>query len=872
MAVGQSIPTSTYRVQLRPEFGFDELTAVVPYLARLGVSHVYTSPILQAGPGSEHGYDVVDHSSISTELGGMEAYRRFIAAAHEAGLGHVLDIVPNHMAIPGRQNAWWWDVLANGQSSPWARYFDIDWEPSNSRDPGTVLLPVLGRRYGQVLAAGELTAALDANHDEFVLRYFDSAFPLSLLSLEAVAETTGIDLHAAGGRARMADELAVINQDTDRLDDLVRGQHYRLAYWRLAEDELDYRRFFDINSLVGLHAENNDVFMASHRLVLQLVEEGCVDGLRVDHVDGLRDPAGYLRRLREHVDNHWIVVEKILEPGERLPASWPVAGTTGYDALDQIDGLFVEPSAVEAFDRLFVDLTEAEGQPTKWEDVVAQAKTHIVEHVLRSDVERIARLVYVATDSSRSARDYTLNQVRTAVRAFLVSLDVYRTYVVPNGGQVTHVDISWIDRALESARRTNPDVETDLLEYLRSVLTLERTGDLEGVIVDRMQQTSSPVMAKGVEDTAFYRYLRFAARNEVGTDPSVFARRPDDFHEWSADVARSMPATLLASTTHDTKRNEDVRWRMAALSQLPEQWSAAIARWHKLSERHRQSREPANASDASEWPDPATEYLLYQTLIGAYPLTADRAQQYMTKATKEAKRYTSWTEPNPAFDDGLKRFIEALTADTEFMADFEHFAGPVVAKGRINALAATLLKLTMPGVPDVYQGTELWNLSLVDPDNRRPVDFAERLRLLEQLERGMSPEDVMAAVDSGLPKLHVMRMALRARRDYAECFAAGGNYLPVWCTGERRANVVAFVRSSGSAAVVTVVPRLTTLPYPHTNHDEWAWGDTVLELSDLSAGGQWHNLLTNELIADGAVSVEHLLRRFPVALLGKRVQ
>jgi (1->4)-alpha-D-glucan 1-alpha-D-glucosylmutase len=815
-------PVSTYRLQFQPEFGFDDAAAVLPYLRELGITHVYSSPFLQAAPGSTHGYDVVDHSKVNEELGGEEAFDRFVAALKQNELGHILDIVPNHMAIPGAQNAWWWDVMKHGRRSEYAGYFDIDWHVGDEK----VLVPVLGDHYDNVLQRGELKVAT-AGNGEFVIRYYDNEFPIDEQSFDG--------------------DLEVVNNDVDTLDALIQRQHYRLSYWKVATDELDYRRFFDVNTLVALRMEREDVFRAAHARIIEWVKSGVLDGVRIDHVDGLHDPAAYLRRLREAIGSDaYVIVEKILKVGERLSPAWPVGGTTGYELLAYINGLFVEANGEVPLDKTLESFT---GSSLPFGEVVRQGKTYIVDHILRSDVARLTQQFRLLSIRHRRIRDYTSSQFHDVVRAMLIAFPVYRTYCVAEPQQCTQTDADYVAEAQRLVLQNGDDVDPGLLRFFCDVLTLRIAGAEEGALAMRFQQTSGPVMAKGMEDTAFYRYIRLVSINEVGGEPDRFAVRPDDFHAVSAETQRLWPDSMVSSTTHDTKRSEDVRFRLHLLSEIPEQWASAVERWSAMNERFRR---PMRGEDTEGdfWPSRHDEYFFYQTLVGAFPLETERAVAYMTKAAKEAKLHTSWTDPNEGYGTALQNFIELVMANKTFMDDVEQFVQPLVHLGRINSLAATTLKYTMPGVADTYQGTELWTLTLVDPDNRQLVDYEQRHELLRAV-RELGPSEVLARMDEGLPKLFVMHKLLQLRKHHPEWFDERSDYTPLWCSGSRSPNVVAFRRSH----VVTVVPRLVA-------GLDGDWQETTLGLPD----GSWRNVFTGEIVRGGDISLEVLLADFPVGV------
>ncbi len=870
-----SRPRVTYRVQLTPEFGFERAAAIVPYLARLGVSHLYCSPYLQAAPGSTHGYDVVDPGRVNEELGGEGGHRALVRALAEHGLGQVLDIVPNHMAIGGRANRWWWDVLENGPSSRYASYFDVSWDPPEHKLQNTILVPVLGDHYGRVLEAGELRLARQAGR--LLVRYFEHEFPVDprsygmLLGLgfgdlarrfselpvlvpedRAGAEARQREVEALVTRlgdgtheARLEARIAEVNADPDALDSLLDRQNYRLARWQVAGRELDYRRFFDVNTLAGIRVEDPAVFAETHRLVLEWVHAGELDGLRVDHPDGLRDPRDYFDRLRAAAPTAWMVGEKILQPGERLPAGWPIEGTTGYDFLNRVQGVFVDTGAEAALTDVYRGFAPEIGD---YGELIHESKHLVMRELLASDLDRLAALFVRVCEDNRRFRDYTRHELNGCLRETIACLGVYRTYArPPDPGSLTEQDRTAIDSAVAAARARRPDLDPELFEFLGAILRLEVAGGAEAELVARFQQTSGPVTAKGVEDTAFYIYNRLVALNEVGGDPSRFGVGLAEFHAACGEAANLWPEGMLTTSTHDTKRSEDVRCRLAVLSEVPSAWRDAVHRWSELNDRHRTGGAP----------DPNTEYLLYQTLVGAWPISAERVLAYMEKATREAKVHTSWIAPDAGYERALRTFTEGALGDPAFVADLAGFAEILVGPGRVNSLALKLVTLTAPGVPDLYQGSELWSLALVDPDNRRPVDYEERRRLLEEIDR-LGPAAAaagLARAAEGIPKLLVVRRALELRAERPELFAAGSAYRPLAVDGPRSGNALAFSRGGGA---VTVVPR-----FPLTLASDWR--DTKLELP----AGDWTERLTGSRLEGGRVALGELLAGFPVALLAR---
>jgi (1->4)-alpha-D-glucan 1-alpha-D-glucosylmutase len=828
---------ATYRVQLRAGFTFDDAAAISGYLASLGVSHLYCSPYLQAARGSTHGYDVVDHSRLNAELGGAAGHARLTAALAGAGLRQVLDIVPNHMAVGDPANAWWQDVLASGVESRYADYFDIDWDPPQPLLAGKVLVPVLGDHYGRVLDAGQLTVARGAGG--LVVRYFDHELPLAWHTVD--------DLER-GGRGQASDEeIEALNSDAGALDALLRRQNYRLAHWRTASEEINYRRFFDITTLAGLRAEDPQVFADTHRLILAMVRDGTLDGLRVDHVDGLADPAGYLERLAAETGGAYVVVEKILEAGEELPAPWPVAGTTGYDFVTAVGQLFTDPAGEGPMRDCYARFT---GAAPAWAEVVYTAKLEIMRGTLAAEVERLTDLLDRVTDRHRRQRDFTRSQLRETLTEILAGFGVYRSYYYPRR-PVSAADTEQVADAVAAARGRRPGLDAELAGFIGELLTGEYTGSAEADFAVHFAQVSAPVMAKGVEDTAFYRYHVLASLCEVGGDPGTFGRQVADFHAAMAHAARQWPQAMLTLSTHDTKRSADVRARISLLAERPQAWEQAVSGWAAHNERHK----------TGGWPDPNAEYLLYQNLVGAWPVDAARASAFLAKAVKEAKVHTSWIDPVAVYDDAVQAFVTGILADSQFVASLEEFLASqqLVERGRVSSLAQTALLLTCPGVPDIYQGSEVWDLSLVDPDNRRPVDYSARERLLAALA-GAGPGEALARMDEGGPKLWLICRLLAHRARAPQAFAPGSGYEPLPVSGAQAEHVVAFTRTGG---LVVVVPRLVA----RLGGGPWgqgAWADTRVTLPS----GQWRDVLTGETVAGGPVSIDTLLDRFPVAVLG----
>jgi (1->4)-alpha-D-glucan 1-alpha-D-glucosylmutase len=792
-----SAPTGTYRLQLRSQFGFGDAQHVLGYLDALGISHAYLSPVLQAAPGSTHGYDVIDHDHLSEDLGGASAFHDLAGEAARRGMGIVVDVVPNHMAVPtpAYLNAALWSVLKDGPTSPYAHWFDVDWAAQER----AILMPVLGRRIGECVRDGEITT--EEYDGEPRLRYFDHVFPIR-------PGTAGLPLA-----------------------ELLDRQFYRLAHWRVGDEELNYRRFFDIDTLVGVRVEDERVFAETHAVLLALVSEGHIQGLRIDHPDGLADPRGYVMRLYG-ATGAWIVVEKILEGDEQLPDDWPCAGTTGYDALLRVGGLFADPDGGPVLTRLYGQLT---GEPVEFDSVVEEAKRWVVEHGLQAEVHRLVEVAAAICHDHLDLRDHTHRALHEALVELLVAFPVYRAYVVPGEPPSTQAR-AVLEAALATARSRLPEERQDTLAVVGQLALGERgRGPNRDDFVVRFQQTCGPVMAKGVEDTAFYRWWRLSALNEVGGDPAHLGVTPVDFHDWCGQQQRSWPSAMTTLSTHDTKRSEDVRARLMCLTEVADDWGREVAGWRA----HASAYKPAEL-------DANTEYLLWQTLVGAWPLTAGRLTGYLEKATREAKRHTTWTEPVAPYDDAVRDFALQVLDDRELTAQIAAFVDQLAPLFRVQVLGQKLVQLTMPGVPDIYQGSETVDLSLVDPDNRRPVDYAARGKRLAELDTGKLPADLDDE------KLLVVSRALRVRREHPDWFGADASYEPIRTSSEHG---VAYARGGRA---ITVVTRLAA-----TLERAGGWGDPTVTLPS----GQWRDVLTGEEHAGGEVSLSHLLDRLPVALL-----
>ena len=911
------IPSSTYRLQFHGGFTFRDAAGLVDYLCDLGITDLYASPYFQAAPDSTHGYDVADHNRINPAIGDQGDFRGLCARLRENGMGQVLDFVPNHMGIAQSLNTWWMEVLEDGLASPYAGYFDIDWHPAKEALEHRVLLPILGDRYGNVLERGEFS--LSFRDGAFFLHYFETRLPLRPRSYAFILHRVLTELGGERGplrdvlgllsdpaakvrvKARLG-ELAQTRPDIaaaidrtlrklegspgdpgsfDDLHALLESQVYRLSYWRVAAEEINYRRFFDINTLAAIRVEIPEVFSAAHQLVFELLARGDVTGLRIDHIDGLWDPRGYLRQLQEchrelvgspHPQSLYLVVEKILDvTGETLPPDWPVHGTTGYEFANQVVQCFTDSSAEKRFTRCYERFI---GSPMDFSTLVYEKKKQTMQNALGSEVAALGRMLDELSEMHRHFRDCTRNMLTAAVREVMACFPVYRTYATADG-TLSAEDEKNVLRAISAARRRNRSMEKAAFDFLRAVLLLRLpetlTDDQRRAhfrFVGKFQQCSGPVMAKGLEDTAFYIYNRLIALNEVGGHPGTFGLDVKKFHALNRARFETMPHSLLATSTHDTKRSEDVRMRLAALSELPDEWREAVKRWSRLNKRHRTTvgGEPA--------PSRNEEYLLYQTLLGVWPLRAEeredlvgRIQDYMTKALKEAKINSSWTDPNEEWERATSGFVERiLHHDTgaEFLASFVPFAERLAWLGALNSLSQTILKCTSPGVPDFYQGTEIWDFSLVDPDNRRPVDYEKRRALLETL-RDVPLEPLLADWPSGAIKLAVIRTLLHFRREHAEFFREAG-YTPLATTGKFRKHLIAFSRRHRNRELTVVVPRLCagfgSVPLGEL------WEDTAVTRT----GGGYDILARRELsAADGQISVARLFATLPFAVLTREV-
>ncbi len=921
------VPCATYRLQFSRDFTFRDAARLVPYLHALGVSHVYASPYLKARAGSSHGYDITDYNALNPEVGNEAELDAMVAALARRGMGQILDIVPNHMGVGGADNAWWLDVLEWGQASPYADFFDICWNAPKPSLRGKVLLPFLGDHYGGILEAGELVPCFNEREGSLSVWYNEHNFPLAPHTYSAVLAA------AAGGSSKTLDDLtaafrklrpaavprrahaamraragavkrelaqlavsdldlrAVIDQAIQSLRGvkgdpasflplhrLLEQQHYRLAYWRVAADEINYRRFFDINELAGICIEQAEVFDAAHQLVLHLLSEGKIDGLRIDHIDGLLDPLQYCKRLQARAADEsggnarsYMVVEKILTQDELLGRDWSVSGTTGYDALNLINGIFVDRRAEHAIDRVYRRFI---GRDLDFDTVLYQCKKHVIDTALASELEMLAVEIDRISERNWNTRDFTLAGLKAAIREVAACFPVYRTYVADRGpSSEDRRDIDW---AVALARKRNKSREATIFDFIHCVLTTDivrrrqRTFNRRAVVgfAMKFQQFTGPIAAKALEDTAFYRYTRLLSLNEVGGDPGRFGTTITAFHHLNEERAKLWPHTMVTTATHDTKRGEDVRARINVLTELPAEWGRRLRRWSALNRR-------AKAEvDGAPVPSPDDEYLFYQTLVGAWPIELlgpdepaalplerfrERINAYMIKAVREAKQSSNWATPNTQYEAALSGFVHRLLDWDHFctfLADLQAFATRIALPGMINSLAQAVLKLTVPGIPDIYQGCEFWDLNLVDPDNRRPVDFKRRSAALNVMPK-LPTATTRAAVATMLENWHdgniklYATAQLLAERQRRPVLFNDGVYTPLNVTGERTDNLLGFTRTKDEAALAVAVPRLVVslgagegrMPIGDV------WTDSAVVCPPTLAGRRWTNVFTGEVAA-----------------------
>jgi (1->4)-alpha-D-glucan 1-alpha-D-glucosylmutase len=919
------VPTSTYRLQFSKDFTFADASRLIPYLKELGISHVYASSYLKARPGSAHGYDIIDHNEINPEIGTWEEFEKFCSALRREGMGQILDFIPNHMGIGHADNRFWLDVLEWGRASPYAGFFDINWRPRQANLRDKVLVPMLGDQYGHVLERGELKLWFEPETGSFAVWYFDHRFPIhpkcyhlilgdidpdlrrlattmtevNEAAMRSVGEKLQQDLaqfvQGDPGRLQMARACAErfngrpgSPESFQPLHDLLEQQAYRLAFWRVAADEINYRRFFDINELAGIRMENPEVFAQIHRLVGRLIGEGKLQGLRLDHIDGLLDPGGYLAQLRafaaERSRSVYIVVEKILARHERLRADWPIAGTTGYDFINLVNGVFVDPDGKQALDRTYRRFLD---RSADFDEILYACKLQVMNTMLASELNRLAATLDALSERHWSTRDYTEERLRAALREVVACFPVYRTYVT--AGSVTPEDRRDIDWAIDQARRSYAGQDPEILDFVRAALTIDLAGwnaafDRDEVLsfAMRFQQYTGPVMAKAMEDTCFYRYNRLLSLNEVGGDPRQVGVTVSAFHHLMQERAKSWPQALSPLATHDTKRGADLRARLDVLSEVAPEWNQRVRRWASLN-RFKRGKVAGAAA-----PSPNDEYAIYQTLLGAWPAELpgmplddttlhafrQRLQDTVLKSIREAKRRTSWSNPNEAYEGACLRFVErVLEVDrpNPFLDDFLAFQGRIARLGMLNSLSQVVLALAAPGIPDIYQGGAMWDLNMVDPDNRRPVDFHRRRRMLNEIMqtnggRRRRIREWLAQWPDGRIKLAVVCALLRCRRRHPDLFSRG-SYEPVGLEGPLSQHVIAFVRREGGQTCVAVAGRMfARLLRDGADYKSDVWGDARLDLRD--APKSLTNVLTGEAVATSAgLQLGEVLADLPAAVL-----
>jgi (1->4)-alpha-D-glucan 1-alpha-D-glucosylmutase len=958
-------PSATYRLQFNQSFTFDDAAGLVDYLNELGITDVYASPFLMARPGSVHGYDVTDQSRFNPEIGDEASFARLSLSLQRHRMGLIADVVPNHMCITHASNLWWWDVLENGPSSPFARFFDIDWHPPKEELVNKVLLPTLGDQYGRVLENQEIQIAYADG--QFHVSVYETPLPLAprtwtmllepavarlreklgsenehVAEMESIVTSLG---HLAGptetdeakvrerqrekeivkrrlsglleasteARESIDASLAEINgrrgepRSFDRLERLLQSEAYRLSFWRVAMDEINYRRFFDINDLAAIRVEDPEVFSAVHKLIFDLVRQGCVRGLRVDHPDGLFEPEKYFRFLQDgckawtaasngHAkhDNanrmFYIVAEKILSGNEPLRMEWAVEGTTGYAFMNLVNGLFVDHTKERAFQQLYRRFT---GWTAAFDDLVCDSKRLILQVAMSSELNVLARRLDHISEQHRWSRDFTLESLRDALREVLAAFPVYRTYVSSDQAEVDAQDRRQVNIAIREAKLRNPAISESVFDFIQSVLLLEHPSGVDDaqraerkLFAMRFQQLSAPVMAKGVEDTAFYRYYPLASLNEVGGDPSHFGVSVNAFHRRNLIRRELWPNSMSASSTHDTKRGEDVRARINVLSEAPGEWYRAIRRWRDLNRSAKTRVADRHAPDANE------EYLLYQTLVGTWPLYpmnpeeheayVRRIDGYMQKALHEAKVHTSWVNPNGEYEQAVTKFVERVLQPSPgnvFLEELRQFQGPIAKAGMYNSIAQLVLKIASPGVPDFYQGNDLWAFDLVDPDNRRAVNYDVRRQMLKGLQE-QAGRDKAALVErlrenlcDGAIKLYVTSEALRFRREHRDLFAQG-SYTALAAEGNRARHVVAFSRAIAAQTLIAVTGRFfLKLCNSHNKPIGDVWGNTTVALPKKTAHMRFRDIFTGDTITaeerDGSLflPVNKVFSRCPVALL-----
>ena len=915
---------ATARLQFHKDFTLDDAAALIPYLDGLGISHLYASPLLTARAGSTHGYDIVDHNRINPELGGEDALHRLVDGLRARQMGLILDIVPNHMGVGGNDNAWWMDVLEWGRSSPYAEYFDIDWDPPDATLRGRMLAPFLGMSYGEALSAGELVLTFDQTDGRLFVAYHDHRFPVNPRDYGAILLTEGGPLEGiarrfaelgSGGRPENREAAAAARRELlephyadsiaeavraydakttegrERLHRLLDRQAYRLCWWRAATDEINWRRFFDVNGLAGVRVEVPTVFEDTHRTVFRLYEQGLIDGVRIDHVDGLASPRDYCRKLRRRLDaltakrpdslrdqRAILWVEKILFAHERLSSDWMTDGTTGYDFMNDVSALLHDPAGEIPLTEQWTSLT---GRPADFETEAQAARRQILRENLSSELFNTAAALHRVARRDLATRDYTLSGIRSTLTELLVHFHTYRIYAGPGG--ISESDERAMAWAMAGARRTVRTADRELLELvakwvtgvgLRDVPAGTRRQEWHRAMV-RFQQLSAPTAAKSVEDTAFYRYGRLISRNEVGSEPSQFAMTPQGMHAVNRDRQKRFPRALLATATHDHKRGEDTRARIATLSGLAPDWEAATQRWLRLNASLKRDLDDGPA------PDVADELMLYQTLVGAWPLTLahtdvegidayrDRVWAWFQKAMREAKRRTGWAAPNEAYEGAAQTFLTAvLDPARPVVAEIATLAERIAPFGAINSLSQTVLRLTSPGIPDLYQGAEFWDFSLVDPDNRRPVDYQARIDADAEAE----PRALLLHWRDGRIKQAIIRRTLALRSTSRALFTAGG-YTPLRVEGPRADHIFAFARVHEEQAAIVAVARCPmALPLQEDRLLLSGWEGTTVLVPRNVTGRSAINVLDSgwQRKLPARIAAADLLSSLPVAILEVR--
>jgi len=935
------IPVSTYRFQFHSKFRLEKAKVLVDYLSALGIGDVYSSPLLAARDGSTHCYDTVDHSKLNPQITTDQDFVDFSDAIQKKGMGFLLDIVPNHIGINSNQgftNQWWLDVMENGQASLFSHYFDIDWNRTNN--PGKVLVPFFGKPIGQLLDDSELQVVYEKESGRFQIQYYSLGVPLDVASYAAIfehalkhhsdqkihdaleaarkipahTETNSKQERADQGkqlkeqiRKLMADDstrsaieagLKQLNgskedpKSHDDLYNLIQQQAYRICHWKVAADEINYRRFFEINDLMAVRVEKKDVFEDAHRLVFQHVKDGRINALRIDHPDGLHDPARYFECLQKDIkqllpqlgpdSKFYLLVEKILEPGEKLEKKWPIDGTTGYEFMNQLNSVFVDTENRQAFEKRYREVVP--DGPTNFEDLLYQCKKLILNSSMESELTTVTAHLTAIAKRHRSSFDFTSKQIKRMLEELIACFPVYRTYITQVEGPSDN-DRMFIKKAIDEVRHRNPSFDGQLVDYVDALLNCREDGlsneevESRRVLIMRIQQVTGPVMAKGLEDTAFYRYFMLASLNEVGGQPDRFGITREDFHKENVHRATNWPHSMSSSSTHDTKRSEDVRARLNVLSEIPSKFFDAVKQWQSLTAQHK-----TEVAGLGQVPHPNEEYLVYQTLIGGWPLALNngktascdedwknRMTAYLTKCIKEAKLYTSWTQPNEAYEKAITGFAEKVMNDAAFQKAFLPFQKEISEYGKMNSLSQTVLKLTSPGVPDIYQGTEMYDYSLVDPDNRRTVDYEQRKKALDNIQSKASGDqsalikELRAAEDDGSLKLFTLHKLLKFRQSKTSVVQKG-DYVALEVSGDRKKNVVAFSRTANGQQMIVIVGRFFTELGQST---ELPVGDAWKNTSVAASGEakSFRDIFTGKTYNQGTLALKDLFTDLPYVVL-----